>query len=201
MPKVWLWDAVTFGEVLDASGRPGGSPPEGFPRYQYAGEWGYESGFLELQGTNPNLPAITLQHLGWRWYDPALGRFVQRDPLGIGAGLNVYLYASAGPTIALDPTGELWTWVTKVISQIPRVVVRVLVWIESHRGLKTVTKPRTIHPSWGPDNYGFWHSLNCVDPEPVIPWWLFNPNDPRNWWPPQGGGPNSGGGETGGLIV
>ena len=53
-----------FGEILDASGSPGGTAPSGFPRYQYAGGHGYESGILSLAGVNPDLPPITLQHLG-----------------------------------------------------------------------------------------------------------------------------------------
>ena len=96
---------TAFGEILDASGRPGGSAPEGFPRYRYAGQWGYESGLLELQGTNPNLPAITLQHVGHRWYQPDTGRFIQRDPIGIRGGLNVYVYVLNEPMRFVDPSG------------------------------------------------------------------------------------------------
>ena len=95
-----------FGEVLDASGQPGGSAPAGFPRYQYAGGFGYESDLLVLGGANPNLTPITLQHLGWRWYDPATGRFVQRDPIGLTGGVNTFEYVFGRPTALVDPTGE-----------------------------------------------------------------------------------------------
>ncbi len=93
-----------FGEVLDAAGQPGGSAPAGFPRYQYVGGFGYESDLLALPGANPNLAPITLQHLGWRWYDPATGRFAQRDPLGLGGAVNVYAYAPR-PAQGLDAPG------------------------------------------------------------------------------------------------
>jgi RHS repeat-associated protein len=107
-----------FGEILTAGGSPGGSAPAGFPRYQYAGAYGYETGgfaddahLLSLAGTNPHLPPITLQHVGARWYDPALGRFVQRDPIGILGGLNTYAYVFACPGNVVDPSGKgIWKW-------------------------------------------------------------------------------------------
>jgi RHS repeat-associated protein len=96
-----------FGELLTASGAPGGPAPSGAPRYQYAGAWGYESGLLSLQGANADLPPITLQHLGHRWYQPDSGRFVQRDPIGILGGVNVYAYCVNSPSACTDPTGLL----------------------------------------------------------------------------------------------
>jgi len=45
-------------------------------------------------------------HVGARYYDPATGRFLQRDPIGVQGGLNVYQYAAGTPTIAVDPDGE-----------------------------------------------------------------------------------------------
>ena len=94
-----------------------GVPP--VTRYQYAGGWGYESGAwgpgpggqgavggpLALWGENPALPPVTLQHVGWRWYQPSIGRFVQRDPIGIRGGLNVYAYVENDPLADLDPDG------------------------------------------------------------------------------------------------
>jgi RHS repeat-associated protein len=103
-----------FGELLTASGAPGGSPPSGAPRYQYAGAYGYESGLLSLQGANADLPPITLQHLGHRWYQRDIGRFVQRDPIGIRGGMNVYAYATNGPTRRVDPSG-LWDGTQDII--------------------------------------------------------------------------------------
>ena len=97
---------TAFGEILDGSGAPGGDAPSGFPRYQYAGRYGYESGILSLAGVNTDLPSITLQHLGARWYQPDIGRFVQRDPIGISGGLNVYAYCNNGPAFRADPSGE-----------------------------------------------------------------------------------------------
>jgi RHS repeat-associated protein len=74
----------------------------GGTRYQYAGAWGYETGMLPGSSGIPGLP---WQHVGHRWYDPSTGRFLQRDPIGIEGGLNVYEYVRARPTAATDPTG------------------------------------------------------------------------------------------------
>ena len=41
-----------------------------------------------------------------RTYDPAVGRFLQRDPLGFAAGdLNLYAYVENGPLKGRDPSG------------------------------------------------------------------------------------------------
>ena len=67
-------------------------------RYGYAGAWGYQ--------TDDSSDALPFMHVGARYYDPGTGRFLQRDPIGIDGGLNVYAYAGSGPTIAVDPSGK-----------------------------------------------------------------------------------------------
>jgi uncharacterized protein RhaS with RHS repeats len=42
-------------------------------------------------------------HFGERWYDPAVGRWTQRDPVGQGS----YAYASDNPINGGDPSGLL----------------------------------------------------------------------------------------------
>src|SRR5262249_2920386 len=42
-----------------------------------------------------------------RYYDPRLGRYLQRDPLGCeGGSWNEYIYCGGDPLNRLDPTGE-----------------------------------------------------------------------------------------------
>ncbi|GAB4111886.1 MAG: hypothetical protein Kow00105_20410 [Phycisphaeraceae bacterium] len=121
---------TAFGEIVwqDGGGQwhIGGELPSGTPRWAYAGGWGYQSGLdpvatggssdnplafrslLAVAGSNADLSPIALQHVGWRWYDPSIGRFLQRDPIGIGGGLNEYAYCAGKPLAAVDPTGLLW---------------------------------------------------------------------------------------------
>jgi len=69
-------------------------------RYGYVGASGYE----ESPAGGP--ADVEFIHVGARWYDPATGRFLQRDPIGIQGGLNVHLYVNALPVLLVDPEGK-----------------------------------------------------------------------------------------------
>lgn len=43
----------------------------------------------------------------FRDYDPGLGRYVQSDPMGLRAGLDVYAYGTSNPLRLTDPLGLL----------------------------------------------------------------------------------------------
>ncbi len=81
-----------FGERID-----------GFEGYGYDGAWGYQATYIG-EASNPS-DAFPFLHVGHRYYDPAIGRFLQRDPIGIGGGSNVYAYVGSAPTTAVDPSG------------------------------------------------------------------------------------------------
>jgi RHS repeat-associated protein len=60
---------------------------------------------------NPRFPGQlfdsedNLNYNYFRNYDPTLGRYVQSDPLGLGAGVNTYSYTQDIPTKYSDPRG------------------------------------------------------------------------------------------------
>lgn len=86
---------TAFGEQVCLGACPGWSEGD---RFGFAAAWGYQS-----HGEFPFL------HVGARYYDPATGRFLQRDPIGIRGGLNVYLYANGDPLMFVDPYGlDFW---------------------------------------------------------------------------------------------
>ncbi|HUY33447.1 MAG TPA: DUF4214 domain-containing protein [Pirellulales bacterium] len=80
---------LPFGEQLSATG----SAPNPFT---YVGQLGVTS---SANGSG-------LYHMGYRWYDAGLGRFVQPDPTGIGGGdTNLYRYVNNSPVSNRDPAG------------------------------------------------------------------------------------------------
>ena len=60
------------------------------PQYGYTGREPDESG---------------LEYYRARYYDPQVGRFTQRDPLGSVDGFNTYGYAAGNPVLFVDPEG------------------------------------------------------------------------------------------------
>jgi RHS repeat-associated protein len=54
-------------------------------------------------------PETGLHYNRFRYYSPALGRYLSRDPLGYQAGLNLYTYADNDPVNWADPQG-LFSW-------------------------------------------------------------------------------------------
>ncbi len=65
--------------------------------------------------TNPFLftgrrldPETGLYYYRARYYNPALGRFLQTDPIGYEGGMNIYAYCANNSTNCIDPSGLAW---------------------------------------------------------------------------------------------
>ncbi|ALU41573.1 hypothetical protein AT705_00745 [Pseudoalteromonas rubra] len=59
-------------------------------------------------------------HYNWhRYYDPALGRYISSDPLGLADGVNIYAYGRNNPVASVDPTGLFLTTLDAACLQNP----------------------------------------------------------------------------------
>ena len=87
--EVWRWwQADAYGSQFPTNPTAGVyvSYDLRFPGQQYDGATGY--------------------HYNWmRDYDPATGRYLQADPLGLGGGLARYAYSRGNPLNLVDPLG------------------------------------------------------------------------------------------------
>ena len=89
---MWTWYSDAFGAEL-----PNENPASG-------GTFKY----------NPRFPGqIYDSHAGlnqnyFRDYDPAIGRYVESDPIGLAGGLNTYGYVLANPMMFFDPRGLIY---------------------------------------------------------------------------------------------
>src|SRR5262249_46303765 len=77
--------------ILDAAGSPLGTSSVGNPWLFTGRRFDAETGMLYYRA---------------RYYDPQLGRFHGRDPLGYVDGESLYEYASSSPLKTIDPSGQ-----------------------------------------------------------------------------------------------
>lgn len=83
----WRWGMRyrPYGLGVDSSGTAVATPYRWTSR-----EYDSETGFYFLRA---------------RYYDPAIGRFTQEDPIGLSGGENLYAYVDGRPLEARDPSG------------------------------------------------------------------------------------------------
>jgi RHS repeat-associated protein len=86
---VWQWDSEAFGNKLPESS--GATVNLRFPGQYYDQETG-------------------LYYNYFRYYDPATGRYITSDPIGLQGGLNTYGYVGGNPVYWVDPWG-LKSWI------------------------------------------------------------------------------------------
>ncbi len=88
---VWRWESDPFGSIL--------------PNEDVDGDG--EAFVLNLRFPGQYYDAESGLHYNYfRTYDPELGRYITSDPIGLGGGLNTYMYVEGNPLGRIDPTGE-----------------------------------------------------------------------------------------------
>ncbi|MCC6489356.1 MAG: RHS repeat protein [Candidatus Hydrogenedentes bacterium] len=88
---VWTWDSGGFGKEA----------PTG-------------TATVNLRFPGQYYDAETTLFYNWnRYYNPARGRYISSDPVGLAGGLNTFGYSSASPLTFVDPTGLL-IWRTAI---------------------------------------------------------------------------------------
>jgi len=61
-----------------------------------------------------------------RYYDPEIGRFISKDPIGFTGGLNLYAYCYNNPVLFIDPSGLRCTFLTRIGNFFKELVRRAL---------------------------------------------------------------------------
>ncbi len=70
---------------------------------------------------------LALHYNRFRFYDPALGRYISPDPIGLAGGLNLYSYAGSEPISRADQTGLWWKAALTIVAAVAAAVVVVVV--------------------------------------------------------------------------
>jgi RHS repeat-associated protein len=103
---VWRWDSDPFGATA-ANQDPDGDSTAFVYNLRFPGQY-YDS----ETGLNYNY---------FRDYDPATGRYVESDPIGLLGGISTYGYVNASPLSAVDPLGlrAVYKWPPNNYGDVP----------------------------------------------------------------------------------
>lgn len=139
--KRW-WDKTGAGvdsDVTDACG--------------FAGQWGAYTDH-ETRQSQTDTPLVLM---GVRYYDPIVGRFISRDP--IGDGVNDYAYCGNDPVAYADPSGMSYLGDVLDVFKGYGDVVNPVNWYKGGKALYTVVKTRGARAGgralWQGTKHGF----------------------------------------------
>jgi RHS repeat-associated protein len=100
--RTWLY-ADHQGSIVAAANAAGGGTA--VHAYGPFGEPNVTTGSRFKYTGQAHMPNLGLYYYKARFYSPALGRFLQPDPIGYDDGPNMYAYVGNNPMNRVDPTG------------------------------------------------------------------------------------------------
>jgi RHS repeat-associated protein len=148
----WTWSYEPFGVIRTEE--ESGNGPANF--MQFTGEYVDPTG---------------LYHLRARQYDPATGRFPQRDPVDARVGstfIAAYVYAANRPTVMVDPSGKTFEPAADWHERL-RIAVSPASALEPWPPFVPGRPPRTAHELVHPIARGFAHSETGIHPTSGLP--------------------------------
>jgi len=86
---IWRWDSDAFGQ-----GRINNDPDQDGSKVNIPLRF---PGQMQMEGG--------LRYNYFRDYAPNIGRYITSDPIGLGGGINSYVYVNGNPLIGIDPLG------------------------------------------------------------------------------------------------
>ena len=110
--KTWLYQDQ-LGSVIGTANSAGTSTA--IHSYGPYGEPNIATGIRFRYTGQQFLGSLNLYYYKARFYSPALGRFLQTDPIGTADDLNLYAYVGNNPINYRDPTGA-FAWILPVVT-------------------------------------------------------------------------------------
>jgi len=149
----------------------------GLQAYRRYDPWGRtiaSGGTMPTYGYTGREPDLSTGYMYYRsrYYDPTIGRFLGRDPMGLDAGINVYAYVGDNPTNNTDPSGMYAQSITNTLSGFGSGA-------SSYYDSSAVTQVAGLSPSIGPSPANFFTDtiVGRAIGGMVAPIALFTPNN------------------------
>ncbi|SFE05159.1 RHS repeat-associated core domain-containing protein, partial [Paracidovorax konjaci] len=184
---VWQWLITGFGEANPTTGATGYAQSGQASGRSYGEAVRFDLRYPgqvwdEETGLNYNLH---------RYYDPATGRYMQADPIGLAGGWNRFGYANANPLSKIDPTGLCPWCLIPALPYVGEIAIIGGAWWASQNTYQDKTPNRGNPGEWHTNPGSGQERLYGPDGRPAVDIdWDHDHGQgrphPHNWVSPQG---------------